>query len=74
MPEPVRTAPDTDMSEADQNHVIPNPHAHMSNDSVQYRLPGEINNRSGTYEIFARPSQSGRTEVITHRFFRPDPR
>jgi hypothetical protein len=26
----------------------------------------------GTYEIGVRPSPSGRTEVITHRFFRPD--
>ncbi len=43
----------------------------VSNDSVQYRLPGEINGRSGTFEIFTRPSQSGRTEVIMHRFFRP---
>lgn len=45
----------------------------LSNDSVQYRLRGRINGRSGTYEIFARPSQSGRNEVITHRFFRPGP-
>jgi hypothetical protein len=45
----------------------------LSNDSIQYRLQGEINGRRGTYEIFARPSRSGRTEVITHRFFRPDP-
>lgn len=45
----------------------------LSSDSVQYRLRGEITGRSGTYEIFARPSQSGRTEVITHRFFRPGP-
>jgi len=50
------------------------PRANLSNDSVQYRLAGEINGRSGTYEIFARPSASGRTEVITHRFFRPGPR
>jgi len=26
----------------------------------------------GTYEIGVRPSDSGRTEVIVHRFFRPD--
>jgi hypothetical protein len=43
----------------------------LSNDSVQYRLPGEINGRAGMYEIFSRPSISGRTEVIMHRFFRP---
>jgi RHS repeat-associated protein len=45
----------------------------LSNDSIQYRLGGEINGRRGTYEIFTRPSRSGRTEVITHRFFHPDP-
>jgi hypothetical protein len=50
------------------------PRRGLSNDSVQYRLRGEINGRSGTYEIFARPSLSGRTEVIQHRFFHPDPR
>jgi hypothetical protein len=43
----------------------------MSNDSVNYRLPGEINGQGGHYEIFTRPSESGRTEVVTHRFFRP---
>lgn len=50
------------------------PRRGLSNDSVQYRLRGEINGRSGTYEIFARPSLSGRTEVIQHRFFKPDSR
>ncbi len=44
----------------------------LSNDSVQYRLPGEVNGRSGTFEVFTRPSQSGRTEVIMHRLFRPE--
>ena len=44
----------------------------LSNDSVNYRLPGEINGQSGHYEIFTRPSESRRTEVVTHRFFRPD--
>lgn len=43
----------------------------MSNDSVQYRLAGEVNGRSGMYEIFTRPAIDGRTEVIMHRFFRP---
>ncbi|MGH9875749.1 MAG: RHS repeat-associated core domain-containing protein [Pyrinomonadaceae bacterium] len=38
---------------------------------VMYRQPGTINGRSGVFEIGARPSASGRTEVITHRFFRP---
>ncbi|MGH2770362.1 MAG: RHS repeat domain-containing protein, partial [Actinomycetota bacterium] len=44
----------------------------MSNDSIQYRLPSSINGRPGTFEIFTRPSVSGRNEVIQHRFFRPD--
>ncbi|GAA5039038.1 RHS repeat-associated core domain-containing protein [Actinopolymorpha pittospori] len=43
----------------------------LSNDSVQYRLPGSLNGRNGVYEIFTRPSLSGRTEVIMHRFFNP---
>lgn len=44
----------------------------LGNDSIQYRLPGYLNGRAGTYEIFTRPSLSGRTEMIMHRFFRPD--
>lgn len=44
----------------------------LANDSIQYRLPGSLNDRAGTYEIFTRPSLSGRTEMIIHRFFRPD--
>lgn len=43
----------------------------LTNDSIQYRLPGSINGADGMYEIFARPSISGRNEVIMHRFFRP---
>ncbi|WP_097459093.1 RHS repeat-associated core domain-containing protein [Mangrovitalea sediminis] len=46
----------------------------ISDNYVQYELKGTLNGRSGTYEIGVRPSASGRTEVITHRFFRPDPR
>lgn len=48
------------------------PRPNLGSDSIQYRLPGEINGRSGVYEIFTRPSVSGRTELVTHRFFRPD--
>lgn len=48
------------------------PRPGLSNDSIQYRLPGNINGTEGTFEIFVRPSVLGRTEVITHRFFRPD--
>jgi hypothetical protein len=43
----------------------------LSNDSVQYRLPGSINGREGMFEIFVRPSISGKTEVVVHRFFQP---
>jgi len=39
---------------------------------VQYTQRGSINGYSGTFEIGVRVSQSGRTEVITHRLFRPD--
>jgi hypothetical protein len=48
------------------------PRPNLGSDSIQYRLPGEINGRSGVYEIFTRPSVSRRTELVTHRFFRPD--
>jgi hypothetical protein len=43
-----------------------------SKDYVEYTLRGVANGRTGTYEIGVRPSQSGRNEVITHWFFRPD--
>ena len=46
--------------------------AGLSNDSVMYRLRGTVNGAEGTFEIGARPSLSGQTEVISHRFFRPD--
>lgn len=45
----------------------------VSEDYVQYTLRGAVNGRTGTFEVGVRPSASGRTEVITHRFFRPDP-
>lgn len=44
----------------------------LSDDSIQYTLPGEVNGEAGIYEIFTRPSTSGRNEVIMHRFFRPN--
>ena len=44
----------------------------LSNDLVKYRLPGTVNGRDGVFELFTRPSTSGNTEVIMHRFFRPD--
>jgi hypothetical protein len=49
------------------------PKAGLGNDSINYQLPGSINGRDGTYEIFTRPSVSSRTEVVMHRFFRPGP-
>ncbi len=48
--------------------------AGLSNDSIQYRLPGTVNGRDGVFEIFTRPSLSGKTEVIIHRFFKPNPK
>ena len=45
----------------------------MSNDSIMYSLPGQVNGRAGVFEIGVRPSASGRTEVIMHRFFNPTP-
>jgi hypothetical protein len=45
----------------------------LSNHSVMYTLRGSVNGHAGTFEIGVRPSISGRTEVIIHRFFRPDP-
>jgi hypothetical protein len=43
-----------------------------SNDSIQYTLTGSVNGRTGTFEIAVRPSASGNTELVMHRFFRPD--
>ncbi len=36
-----------------------------------YTRPGTINGVDGIFEIGVRPSGSGQTEIITHRFFRP---
>jgi len=47
--------------------------AGYSNDSIMYRLPGSWRGVQGVYEIGVRPSLSGRTELIMHRFFRPNP-
>lgn len=44
----------------------------ISNDYVLYTQRGSLNGASGTFEIGVRPSASGRTEVIVHRFFRSD--
>jgi RHS repeat-associated protein len=44
----------------------------VSDSYVTYTQRGSINGAEGTFEIGVRPSASGRTEVITHRFFRPD--
>jgi hypothetical protein len=45
----------------------------ISDDYVLYTQRGVINGVEGTFEIGVRPSASGGTEVIMHRFFRPDP-
>ncbi|MDI3287316.1 RHS repeat-associated core domain-containing protein [Polyangium sp. 15x6] len=50
------------------------PRTGMSNDAVMYSLPGVLNGKQGTFEIGVRPSASGNTEVINHRFFRPCPK
>jgi len=39
---------------------------------AQYTRPGTVNGVSGVYEIGVRVSPSGRIEIVTHRFFRPD--
>jgi hypothetical protein len=46
----------------------------VKGDYVVYRLRGTLNGQEGTFEIGVRPSDSGRTETITHRFFKPDRR
>jgi RHS repeat-associated protein len=45
----------------------------LSNNTVMYRLPGSVNSSNGMFEIAVRPSVSGNTEVIMHRFFNPKP-
>jgi hypothetical protein len=45
----------------------------VSSDYILYEARGAINGAEGTFQIGVRPSASGRTEVITHRFFKPDP-
>jgi hypothetical protein len=37
--------------------------------NISYKLPGNINGTNGIFEIGVRPSVSGNTEVIIHRFF-----
>jgi len=41
----------------------------LSNDSIMYKLPGNVNGVDGVFEIGVRPSVSGNTELIMHRFF-----
>jgi hypothetical protein len=45
----------------------------LSNNGVLYQLPGSVNGTNGMFEIGVRPSASGNTEVIMHRFFDPNP-
>jgi hypothetical protein len=44
----------------------------LSNDAVMYRMPGTVNGVEGVFEIGVRRSVTGNTEVIMHRFFRPN--
>lgn len=48
----------------------------LSNDTKRFTKRGSVEVdgtvREGTFEIFTRPSVSGRNEVITHRFLNPD--
>lgn len=43
----------------------------LTNTNILYKYPGTINGVNGFFEIGARPSVSGKTEVIVHRFFNP---
>ncbi|WP_165952425.1 RHS repeat domain-containing protein [Kribbella albertanoniae] len=47
------------------------PKAGLSNDSIMYKLPGTVNGKAGNFEIATRPTVSGRSELIWHRFFNP---
>jgi hypothetical protein len=44
----------------------------VSPNYILYTQRGYVNGRPGTFEIGVRPSATGSTEVIVHRFFRPD--
>ena len=44
----------------------------LSNTNIMYKLPGTINGTNGTFEIGVRLSTSGNTELIMHRFFKPN--
>ena len=44
----------------------------ISDNYVLYTQRGSINGVRGTFQIGVRPSASGRTETIVHRFFLPD--
>jgi hypothetical protein len=46
----------------------------ISDNYTLYTRPGTLNGASGEYQIGVRTSASGRTEVIIHRFFKPDKR
>lgn len=43
----------------------------LSNTNILYQMPGTLNGARGVFEIGVRPSLSGNTELIMHRFFRP---
>jgi hypothetical protein len=43
----------------------------LSNTNILYKYPGTVNGTNGFFEIGVRPSLSGNTELIMHRFFNP---
>ena len=43
---------------------------HLTNTSHNYSLRGTINGVDGIFEVFTRPSISGKVELIMHKFFR----
>ena len=43
----------------------------LSNTNILYKYPGTVNGAKGFFEIGVRPSLSGNTEVIIHRFINP---
>lgn len=58
--------------ESFNKHIFAGNREIISNSYILYTRPGMLNGKTGAFQIGVRPSPSGRTEIITHRFFRPD--
>tara|TARA_R110002020_G_scaffold466285_2_gene688737 strand:- start:2390 stop:2788 length:399 start_codon:yes stop_codon:yes gene_type:complete len=43
----------------------------LSNTGIMYELPGTVNGTDRIFQIGVRPTISGNTELIMHRFFKP---